>query len=161
MKWDYEELGCDLSCQWSTAMRKVLIVLLAALRSLVSHCDPFWAVTNTDTSLLRHQATTAITQLIISALKYTVNSNTPSPFTQLAYFHRVSPFPTQSRTDLMLLTTPSDELLTIVLVLWDRFYMERLSNQYNLRNHDFILLNKTNLLTDNSFIICMLYKNCY
>ena len=35
---------------------------------------------------------------------------------------------------------------------------ERLSNQYNLRSrhHDFILINKTNLLTDNSFIIRML-----
>jgi len=37
---------------------------------------------------------------------------------------------------------------------------ERLSNQYNLRSrhHDFTLINKTNLLTDNSFIIRMLYK---
>jgi len=43
------------------------------------------------------------------------------------------------------------------------FLHERLSKQYNLRSrhHDFILINKTNLLTDNSFIIRMLYKNCY
>ena len=40
---------------------------------------------------------------------------------------------------------------------------ECLSNQYNLRSrhHDFTLINKTNLLTDNSFIIRMLYTNCY
>ena len=40
---------------------------------------------------------------------------------------------------------------------------ERLSNQYNLRSrhHDFILTNKTNILTDNSFITRTLYKNCY
>jgi len=39
---------------------------------------------------------------------------------------------------------------------------ERLSSQYNLRSrhHDFTLINKTNLLTDNSSIIGMLYKNC-
>jgi len=43
------------------------------------------------------------------------------------------------------------------------FLHERLSNQYNLssRHHDFILINKTNLLTDISFIIRMLYKTCY
>ena len=37
------------------------------------------------------------------------------------------------------------------------------SNLYNLcsRHHDFTLINKPNLLTDNGFIIRMLYKNCY
>jgi len=40
---------------------------------------------------------------------------------------------------------------------------ERLSNGCNLcsRQHDFILLDKTNRLTDSGFIIHMLYKNCY
>jgi len=40
---------------------------------------------------------------------------------------------------------------------------ERLSNGCNFcsRQHDFILLDKTNRLTDSAFIIRMLYKNCY